>query len=165
MATERLEWQVPGLREELVVALLRSLPKELRRHLVPVAEHAKEFVAKEAPSDGPLLAVLASHLSAASGVKISPRDFDWAKVPGYLRPTLEVVGDVGEILASDKDLGDLYAALQPQLMAAPGRGRVGLPSAAVPAPLHSKWRLRGVTEGVRARMERRSLEGLPSFGR
>ena len=139
LATERLEWQVPGLREELVVALLRSLPKELRRHLVPVAEHAKEFVAKAAPGDGPLLAVLASHLSAASGIKISARDFDWAKVPGYLRPTLEVVGDVGEVLASDKDLGDLYSALQPQLMAALRAAAASASLAGGPAPLHSKW--------------------------
>ncbi len=115
---ERLEWQVPGLREELVVALLRSLPKDLRRHLVPATEHAKEFVAKASPNDGPLLAVLASHMSAAGGVRISSRDFDWAKVPAYLRPTFQVVGDGGHVLANSKDVEDLYTSLQPQLMAA-----------------------------------------------
>ncbi len=139
LATERLEWQVPGLRDELVLALLRSLPKELRRHLVPVAEHAKEFVAKAAPSDGPLLAVLASHLSTASGVKISPRDFDWAKVPGYLRPTLEVIGDTGEVLASDKELGDLYNTLQPRLMAALQAAAASASLGGGPAPRHSTW--------------------------
>ena len=71
LAGERLEWQVPGLREELVVALLRSLPKELRRQLVPISEHAKEFVAKASPADGPLLAVLAAHMSVVSGVRVS----------------------------------------------------------------------------------------------
>ena len=70
LAGERLEWQVPGLREELVVALLRSLPKELRRHLVPVSEHAKEFVGKALPGDGPLLTVLAAHISVGSGVRV-----------------------------------------------------------------------------------------------
>ena len=63
LAGEGLEWQVPGLREELVLALLRALPKDLRRELVPVAQHAREFVAKAGPSDGPLLEVLAKQMS------------------------------------------------------------------------------------------------------
>ena len=139
LAGERLEWQVPGLREELVVALLRSLPKELRRQLVPISEHAKEFVAKASPAEGPLLAVLAAHMSVVSGVRVSSRDFGWGRVPGYLRPTFEVFGDEAHVLASGKDVTDLYTALQPQLMAA-------LQDAASSAALgggllyhHTKW--------------------------
>ena len=139
LAGERLEWQVPGLREELVVALLRSLPKELRRQLVPISEHAKEFVAKASPAEGPLLTVLAADMSVVSGVRVSSRDFGWGRVPGYLRPTFEVFGDEGHVLASGKDVTDLYTALQPQLMAA-------LQDAASSAALagglldhHTKW--------------------------
>jgi ATP-dependent helicase HrpA len=139
LAGERLEWQVPGLREELVVALLRSLPKDLRRHLVPVPEHAKEFVAKASPGDGPLLAVLAAHMSAASGTAISARDFDWAKVPAYLRPTFEVFGDDGRTLASGKGLADLYAALQPQLLAALQAAAASASLGGGPEVRHSKW--------------------------
>jgi ATP-dependent helicase HrpA len=118
VAREGLEWQVPGLREELVVALLRSLPKELRRHLVPIPERAREFVAKTAPQDGPLLAVLAREASIAAGAAVSVQDFDWSKVPSYLRPTLEVVGDEGQVLAAGKDVATLVAELRPQLNAA-----------------------------------------------
>jgi ATP-dependent helicase HrpA len=139
LAGERLEWQVPGLREELVVALLRSLPKELRRHLVPVPERAKEFVAKASPNDGPLLAVLAAHMSGAGGVAISSRDFDWAKAPAYLRPTFEILGDGGQVLASGKDVADLYGTLQPQLLAALRAAAASAALGGGPEVRHSKW--------------------------
>jgi ATP-dependent helicase HrpA len=115
LAGEGLEWQVPGLREELVLALLRALPKDLRRELVPVAEHAREFVAKASPSDGPLLQVLAKQMSAVAGVHVSPEDFDWAKVPEYLRPTFAILGNDGQVLARGKVVADLYRQLRPQL--------------------------------------------------
>ncbi len=118
LAADGLEWQVPGLREELVVALLRSLPKDVRRHLVPIPDRAKEFVAKTRPEDGQLLSVLAKDMSIASGVAISVRDFDWEKVPPYLRPTFQVVGEQEEVLAVSKDLGRLLTEVRPQLEAA-----------------------------------------------
>jgi ATP-dependent helicase HrpA len=115
LAEEGLEWQVPGLRQELVVALLRSLTKDLRRELLPIPEHARDFVAKAGPGDGPLLGVLARSMSAVAGVHISPRDFDWAKVPGYLRPTFRVIGEDGAVLARGKEISDLLSQLRPQL--------------------------------------------------
>jgi ATP-dependent helicase HrpA len=118
LAGEGLEWQVPGLREELVLALLRALPKDLRRELVPVAEHAREFVAQAGPSDGPLLQVLAKQMSAVADVHISPDDFDWAKVPEYLRPTFAIVAVDGQVLARGKVVTDLYRQLRPQLAGA-----------------------------------------------
>jgi ATP-dependent helicase HrpA len=118
LAGEGLEWQVPGLREELVLALLRSLPKDLRRELVPVAEHARDFVAKAEPTDGPLLQVLAKEMGAVADAHISPGDFDWAKVPEYLRPTFAVLGEDGEVLARGKVVADLYRQLRPQMSGA-----------------------------------------------
>jgi ATP-dependent helicase HrpA len=108
-----LEWQVPGFREELVEALLRSLPKGLRRHLVPVGARARDFVGKHSPAEGPLLAVLADAMSALAGTSIAPSDFDWSKVPAYLRPTVAVRGPGGEVLAKAKDIGELLARLRP----------------------------------------------------
>ena len=115
LAAEGLEWQVPGLREELVLALLRSLPKEVRRRLVPLPERAAEFLARAGPADGPLPAVLARWLAAAAGADISPADFDWEKLPPYLRPTFHLVGEDGRLFASGKDLGELWSCVQPML--------------------------------------------------
>lgn len=108
-----VEWQVPGLREELVEALLRSLPKALRRELVPVAATARDFVAKSGPSDGPLTAVLARSVSETFGVQVTAEDFDWSKVPGHLRPQVRVTGQPGEVLAAGKDLDELAGQLGP----------------------------------------------------
>ncbi len=113
LAHEGIEWQVPGLREELVTALLRSLPKELRRQLVPVADHARRFVQSASPSEGPLLAVLARAVSQAVGSPVGQGDFDWKRVPSHLRPTLQVVGGDGRPLARGKTTGDLLAQLHP----------------------------------------------------
>src|SRR5690606_15515281 len=55
---EGFDWQVPGLREELVTALLRSLPKQIRRNFVPVPDHARAVLAGISPVDGPLLDVV-----------------------------------------------------------------------------------------------------------
>lgn len=106
-----LEWQVPGVREELVEALLRSLPKQLRRELAPIGEKAKVFAASARPADGPLLAVLARSMSEAAGTRVRPEDFDWSKVPHYLRPEVQVRGEQGEVLAAGKNLAQLRAGL------------------------------------------------------
>lgn len=118
LAGEGLEWQVPGLRQELVLELLRSLPKDLRRQLVPMPEHARGFVEEAAPGDGPLLDVLARHMSEVASVVITARDFDWARVPAHLRPTFCVIGERGQVLATGKEIGALMEQLGPQMEAA-----------------------------------------------
>ena len=60
---DRFDWQVPGLREELVTALIRSLPKALRRSFVPAPDHVPGgFLRRSGPTDGPLLEPLAREL-------------------------------------------------------------------------------------------------------
>lgn len=108
-----LEWQVPGFREELVLALVRSLPKNLRRLVSPAPALARSLVAKYETPAGPLLEVLARELSEATGATVTPEDFDWGKVPVHLRPLLRVVNDSGRTLAASRDPSQLVSALQP----------------------------------------------------
>lgn len=111
-------WNVPGLREELVTSLIRSLPKNLRVHLVPAPNTAREFLATVPPGEEPLLDALERWCRARTGLLV-PRDaWDWSKVPEHLRPTYRVVDDEGREQARGKDLEALKAPLRPKFAAA-----------------------------------------------
>ena len=114
VAADDFSWNVPGLREELVTALLRSLPKQLRVNFVPAPDRAREFLAAVPPGDEPLLDALERHLRSTTGVVV-PRDaWDWTRVPEHLRPTFRVVDDDGREQARGKDLEGLKAPLRPR---------------------------------------------------
>jgi ATP-dependent helicase HrpA len=104
-------WQVPALREELVTALIRSLPKDLRRNFVPAPDTARAVLAHLEPGDEPLLETLQRELHRASGILIPLSAFDLDKLPAHLRVTFAVEAPDGAELARGKDLG----ALQNQL--------------------------------------------------
>src|SRR5206468_8005156 len=92
---EGFDWLVPALREELVTALIRSLPKDLRRPLVPVPALAAEVVGRIHPGHGPVRQALAAELERLRGVAIPPEAFDPAKLPPHLRMTFRAVDDQG----------------------------------------------------------------------
>ena len=111
-------WQVPGLRHDLVVALIRSLPKQLRVSFVPAPNFASDFLAHASPGEESLLDALERFLRGVTGVVV-PRDaWDWTKVPEHLRPTFRVVADDGAVVAQGKDLDALKAPLRPRFAAA-----------------------------------------------
>ena len=113
---ERFAWQVPGLREELVTELIRSLPKQLRVNFVPAPDVARSVLARLDPADGDPLDVLGAELTRLRGVPV-PRDaFDPGKLPAYLRVTYRVL-DGGRVLAEGKDLDVLRRQLRPQMQA------------------------------------------------
>jgi ATP-dependent helicase HrpA len=107
----RLDWQVPGHRHALVTALLRTLPKERRRHHTPAPDVAAELLATVGPDDGPLLDVLATALSRRGGAGVSPHHFDLEAVPAHLRVTFRAVDERGRPLAWSKDLPALRRRL------------------------------------------------------
>ena len=114
VAADDFSWNVPGLREELVTSLIRSLPKNLRVSFVPAPNKAREFLAAVPPGEEPLLDALERWMRSTAGVVV-PRDaWDWAKVPEHLRPTYRVVDDAGAEKARGKDLEALKEPLRPQ---------------------------------------------------
>jgi ATP-dependent helicase HrpA len=113
--SEGFDWQVPGLREELVTALLRSLPKAVRRRFSPAGEHARAFLAHAGPDDGPLLEVLEGALARATGEPVPPGSWRLDRVPDHLRMTFRVVSARGTPLAWSKDLDALRAHLEQRL--------------------------------------------------
>lgn len=108
-------WLVPGLREELVTELIRSLPKNLRVNFVPAPNKAREFLAAVPAGAEPLLDALERYLVATTGIVV-PRDaWDWTRVPAHLRPTFRVVDEAGVEAARGKDLEKLLEPLRPSL--------------------------------------------------
>jgi ATP-dependent helicase HrpA len=125
-------WQVPGLRTELVTEMIRSLPKALRRDLVPAPDVAREVAARLGPPSGDLRDAVARELRALRGVNV-PRDaWDLGKLPRHLRITVRVT-DGDRVLAEGKDVTELQRDLRPRLRdvlsrAAAGITRTGLTS-------------------------------------
>ncbi|HEY1538221.1 MAG TPA: ATP-dependent RNA helicase HrpA [Solirubrobacteraceae bacterium] len=111
------DWLVPGLRHELVVALIRSLPKELRRPLVPIPDVASQVVARLRPRRGRIVDAVARELEQLRGVRVAGGDFDVQRLPAHLRMTFSVEGERGEVLARGADLEALRTALRPRLRA------------------------------------------------
>lgn len=99
---------VPGLLEEKVTALLRSLPKELRRKLGPAPNRARECLAQLAAADGsPLCARLAEILRRLSGVTVNAEDFDGQKLDPHLRMRFAVVDESGNAVGGGENLEEL----------------------------------------------------------
>ena len=109
--TGRLEWLVPGLLESKVTALIKSLPKPLRRRLVPAPDTARQIVCDLDFGAGDFLKVLAEKLSRVAGERIVTTDFDLDRLPRELRMSVAVVDPQGETLARGLELPELQKRL------------------------------------------------------
>ncbi|MBA2445738.1 MAG: ATP-dependent RNA helicase HrpA [Nocardioidaceae bacterium] len=110
--SEDFSWPVPGLREELVIALIRSLPKPLRVNFVPAPDHARAFLAAGTPGAEPLLEALERHLRRTTGTVVQRGDWALDKVPAHLRLSFRVVTEGGDVLGAGKDLDSLRGELR-----------------------------------------------------
>ncbi|GAB3990313.1 ATP-dependent RNA helicase HrpA [Nocardioides marmoraquaticus] len=111
-------WNVPGLRHELVTALIRSLPKRLRVNFVPAPDVARRFLEAVPPGEEDLLDALSRHLRSTTGVHVPREAWDLDAVPAHLRPRFRVLDESGDEVAVGKDLDELKAPLRPSFDAA-----------------------------------------------
>jgi ATP-dependent helicase HrpA len=111
---DELGWQVPGRREELIVALIRSLPKSLRRNFTPPTTFATRVLPRIDPGE-PLLDALERELRRETGVTVAREAWELDKLPPHLRPTFAVQDAAGDVLAAGKDLAALRKQLSPQV--------------------------------------------------
>jgi len=109
------DWQVPGHRGELVTMLTKSLPKQIRRQLIPLSETTEAAIGRldsvEVLPDERLTEALAEVLTAVSGVAISPQSFDPSVVPDYLQMHVVVSDDDGTVCGVGTDLDAIKASL------------------------------------------------------
>ncbi|CAM3953454.1 ATP-dependent RNA helicase HrpA [Shewanella aquimarina] len=110
------DWLVPGLREEKITALIKSLPKTLRRNFVPAPDYARACLQAMAntnsSSEMSLLDAMCKQLLRMSGVRISADDFDLTQLASHLLINFKVEDDKGKLLAQGRDLEQLKAQLQ-----------------------------------------------------
>ncbi|MER6438418.1 MULTISPECIES: ATP-dependent RNA helicase HrpA [unclassified Streptomyces] len=111
---EGFDWQIPGLREDVVTELIRSLPKPIRRNYVPAPNVARAFLDRAVPLQEPLTTTMARELKRMVGVTLTADDFDWSRVPDHLKITFRIVDERRRNLAEDKDLQALQLQLKPK---------------------------------------------------
>ncbi|MEU1123884.1 ATP-dependent RNA helicase HrpA [Streptomyces sp. NPDC005899] len=114
VTSEGFDWQIPGLREEVVTELIRSLPKPIRRHYVPAPNYATKFLDRAVPRQEPLPLTLARELQRMVGVPVTADDFDLSRVPDHLKITFRIVDERRRKVAEDKDLEALKVRLRPK---------------------------------------------------
>lgn len=114
------DWQVPGMRDELVTGLIKALPKAIRRHVVPAADWATTL-GDELRGSGPedtdglpastLRAALAARIQRIAHQPVTERDFDLERVPAHLGVSFRAVDQRGRTVGSSRDLRELQDRL------------------------------------------------------
>ncbi|MDN6529906.1 MAG: DUF3418 domain-containing protein, partial [Brevibacterium sp.] len=121
--SDEFSWQVPGLREELVAAYIRSLPKNKRRYFVPAPDIARDILPVLTPYRGALPEVLAAHLSERAGggglndlvpITVTAEDFDRDRIPPHLRIRFRLI-DGTTTVGIGADLTTLTKTAKPQV--------------------------------------------------
>ncbi|PSB84949.1 ATP-dependent RNA helicase HrpA [Photobacterium damselae subsp. damselae] len=106
------DWQIPGLRHELVVALIKSLPKTLRRNFVPAPNYADAFLSRTKVMEAPLLDSMEKELKRITGVTILREDWNLDQIPDHLKITFRAVDHRNRKLRENKDLYELKDSLK-----------------------------------------------------
>ena len=111
------DWQVPGFRYDLIIALIKSLPKSLRKSLVPAPNYADAFLTRVNSIEHPLLETLENEFRKMTGVRIKPTDWQLDQIPNYLKMNFSIVDHNREI-AFGKDLMKLKEQLKSEVQKA-----------------------------------------------
>ena len=153
---QRFAWLVPGLRVELVTALIRALPKSQRKHLVPAPDVAVQLVtALEADADpehDALPEALSQAVRRLRGQIVEPSEWDLAAVPEHLRMDYRIVDSRGAVIGAGQDLSELQVRLAEANRTAIAARLAGEPPAAgTPTP--------GSGRGAAGRRDGRAREG------
>ncbi|WP_418642210.1 ATP-dependent RNA helicase HrpA [Vibrio chaetopteri] len=111
------DWQIPGLRHELIVSLIKALPKTLRKNFVPAPNYADAFLARATPMEAPLLDSLEKELRRMTGVEVLRDDWKLDQLPEHLRITFRAVDHRNRKLKENRNLYELKESLKDKVQA------------------------------------------------
>lgn len=100
-------WLVPGMLRDKVIALLKSLPKTLRIHFVPVPDYAERILPMLDFAQGDLLAQLSSALKRTGGISVPTASFREELVPDHLKTNYLVLAEDQRVIDRGRDLSAL----------------------------------------------------------
>ncbi|MBE7494106.1 MAG: ATP-dependent RNA helicase HrpA [Verrucomicrobiaceae bacterium] len=113
LTTGQVQWMVPGMREEIAAALLRALPKSIRRDLMPIDPKAREIATKFDPGTGDFLSAMAAFISQRYRMRIQASDWAPGSIPAHLQPRIELHDTKkNTVVAASRDLSTLHAEVE-----------------------------------------------------
>lgn len=111
----RLEWLIPGILREKCIQLVKGLPKQWRKHFVPVPNYVDTALASLRPDDVPLTEALAHQLKRQTTIDIPEDQWQQVQLDDYYRFNIQVVDERGKVLAQGRDLASLRERYRDQL--------------------------------------------------
>ncbi|MEC5184012.1 ATP-dependent helicase HrpA [Cryobacterium sp. MP_3.1] len=176
------DWQVPGLRADLVTSLIKSLPKAIRRNVVPAADWAVRLLAElppapgvVAPSGGATIGAgaeptdpsfaetLAALIQRLTYVPVTVRDFDLSRVPAHLRMTFRVVDERGRSVASGKDLTELQRRLGNKVRESVAKASAATPKNAIERSGLTTWDFIELPRFIDTKQGDNTIRGYPTL--
>ncbi len=155
----QVDWLVPGLIREKLTALLKGLPKDRRRPLIPLPDTVTAFLSVAKPGEQVLTDALAAYIRRKTGADVHPDEWK-GELPAHLRMNVSVVDDSGQELASGRDL----AALRQQLG---GAARITYGGGAADSEFErtglTEWNFGDLPEQVKFKRGGRELVGYPAL--
>jgi len=158
--SQRLEWLVPGMAEEKIAALIRALPKNLRRNFVPAPEFARAFCEFTTYGKGDLLSHLAAFLQRRTGIVITRESWEGTEVDPHLRMNLRLMDEQGNVLSENRDLMSLRQTYAQQARQAFSRHSL----TEIPQREMSEFRMEEIPEMVLSKNGLRTFPALVDLG-
>lgn len=155
------DWLVPGMREELAAAFIKTLPKQLRRTVVPAPDFAKAALDSLTPRAEPLRTGLARELSRLGSVTITAAHLDPAGLPDHLRMTFAATDPAGTIVARSKSLAELKTKLAEQVSKSVARANNAAERA--PATVWTSESLGNLPTAVKRQVGGQTITGYPAL--
>ncbi|TFD95273.1 DUF3418 domain-containing protein [Cryobacterium lactosi] len=185
------DWQVPGLRADLVTSLIKSLPKAIRRNVVPAADWAVRLLAELPPAPGVVRSsvelvetpqgasnrahslvepvetsfaeTLAALIQRLTYVPVTVRDFDLTRVPAHLRMTFRVVDERGKSVASGKDLTELQRRLGNKVRESVAKASAAVPTNAIERSGLTTWDFVELPRFIDTKQGDNTIRGYPTL--